>query len=226
MAWLTYMRLCEEISDDLVGLEVIRRSIELVESKLLSLITRFTGVEKRVDYPEVTDREQEVNPLASKADIDQLADKLEDIENRNLLNNLRFIGIPEGKEGQDITAFMDKVVSEPVGGQEEKVEIEHAHRALGPRPNTGDRPRPILARFLRSKDRDFVLRAVRVKVKFSWDNNHVMIFLDFSRPTQVKQGKFKECKDASGVECELCAALTSQAKNRDKGRFQVFCVPT
>ncbi|KAL1256478.1 hypothetical protein QQF64_012023 [Cirrhinus molitorella] len=39
-------------------------------------------------------------------------------------------------------------------------------------------PRPILARFRRSTDRDFVLRVARIKGNLSWENNNIMVLPD------------------------------------------------
>ena len=76
---------------------------------------------------------------------------------------------------------------------EGKHEIERAHRA-GLQPRPGDRPRPMLAKFLRSSDRDLVPRAARIKGKLSWGNNNIMLFPDYSKATQMRRDKFKECK--------------------------------
>lgn len=77
-------------------------------------------------------------------------------------------------------------------------EIEQAHRVTGithvTGPASGDRPRPILARFLRLSDRDAVLQAARNKGKLTWGDATVMLFPDYSKATQMKRDKFKECK--------------------------------
>ncbi|KAJ8352079.1 hypothetical protein SKAU_G00235550 [Synaphobranchus kaupii] len=49
-------------------------------------------------------------------------------------------------------------------------------------------------KFLRSSDRDLVLRAARNKGKLSWGNNNIMLFPDYSKAKQMKRDKFKEYK--------------------------------
>ncbi len=182
-----------KISEDLGGLAEIRRTTASVESKLSSLITRMDDMEKRVEHLEMTEQEWQANPPASKTDIGQIWDKLEDMENRSRRNNVHFIGFPEGKEGGDMVRFLEDLLPNLLN-IEGRREIERAHRVAGQRPAAGDRPRPILARFLRSSDRDAVLRAARNKGKLSWGNTTVMVFPDYSRATQLKRDKFKECK--------------------------------
>ena len=181
-----------KISSELEGLAEIRRATESVESKMSTLITRINDVEKRVEYLEAGEAEREANPLATKTDIQLLWEKIEDMENRSRRNNVRFIGFPEGKEGGDAVKFLEELLPDMLE-LEGKHEIERAHRA-GQQPRPGDRPRPMLAKFLRSSDRDLVLRAARIKGKLSWGNNNIMLFPDYSKATQMKRDKFKDCK--------------------------------
>ncbi|KAJ1169052.1 hypothetical protein NDU88_000959 [Pleurodeles waltl] len=70
-----------------------------IEAKLCSMEERIVAVEEDVD----TLKEQ------SAARDGQLTDvmwKMEDLENRQRRNNLRFLGIPEGLEGSNIQAYM------------------------------------------------------------------------------------------------------------------------
>lgn len=182
-----------KISDELGGLAEIRRTTASVETKLSSLITRMDEVEKRVEYLEMAEQEWQANPPASKTDVGQIWDKLEDMENRLRRNNVRFVGFPEGKEGGNVVSFLEELLPNLLN-IEGRREIEWAYRIAGQRSTPGDRPRPILARFLRSSDRDVVLRAARNKGKLTWGNTTVMLFPDYSRATQMKRDKFKECK--------------------------------
>ncbi|KAE8292510.1 LINE-1 retrotransposable element ORF1 protein [Larimichthys crocea] len=150
-------------------------------------------MEKRVESLEMTEQEWQANPPASKTDVERIWDKLQDMEDRSRRNNVRFFGFPEGKEGGDAVKFLEELLPNLLNIKGRR-EIERAHRIAGQRPATGDRPRPILARFLRSSDRDAVLRAARNKGKLSWGNTTIMLFPDYSRATQMKRDKFKECK--------------------------------
>lgn len=76
-----------------------------------------------------------------------------DFENRFRHNNVPFVGIPEGKEERDVVKFLRKLIWELLEIEGER-EIERAHRTTCKQPGAGDRPTIILARFLRSLDRD------------------------------------------------------------------------
>ena len=144
----------QKISTDLASLEDIRRTTSSVNVKLTSLISRMGDVEKRVEWLEDADKERqeslEANPFATRAEVDDLRDKLEDMENRNRRNNLRVVGVPEGKESGDMAVFVQKLLTSVLGWEDDAQppEIDPAHRAPIPRPNPGERPRTILVCFL------------------------------------------------------------------------------
>ncbi|KAJ1101159.1 hypothetical protein NDU88_006231 [Pleurodeles waltl] len=81
----------------------VAESCTKIEAKLCSMEERIVAVEEDVDSL----KEQ------SATRDDQLTDvmwKLEDFENRQRRNNLRFLGIPEGLEGSDIRTYMVKLL--------------------------------------------------------------------------------------------------------------------
>lgn len=183
-----------KISSDLEGIAEIRKTTASVEAKLSALITRLDEVEKRVEFLEVAERELQANPPATKAELELIWDRIEDMENQNRRNNVRIVGIPEGKEGQDMVRFLEDLIPQLIDSPSRQFGIERAQRSPGQRLNLTDKPRIILVKFLRSADRDFVLRAARIKGKLYWENNFIMVFPDFTRTTQQKRERFKECK--------------------------------
>ena len=94
------------------------------------------------------------------------------------------------------TLFVQKLLTSVLDWEEDMQppEIDRARRALIPRPNPGVRPPMILVRFLRSADRELILRTARNKPELSWEGNHIMISLDFSRATQRKRDKFRNVR--------------------------------
>ncbi|KAL0195044.1 hypothetical protein M9458_008616, partial [Cirrhinus mrigala] len=183
----------KKISDDMGGIEDIRRTTTSVESKLSALITRIDDVEKRVEFLKETENERQRNPSASKCELDQLKDKVEDMENRNRQNNLRVIGVSEGKEGGNMMRYMGDLISTVFDTSGRQMEIERAHRVFGSRPNPEDRPRPIL---------------VREKGEIQYEGNRIQIFPDFARATQLKREKFRECRRARGVKFAMMYPAT------------------
>lgn len=190
-----------KILEDTAEMKEIRRSVGSMDAKLTSLVTRITEVEERVSKLEDEQASGSAVPAVTKADLQQLTDRLADAEDRSRRNNLRFVGIPEGSEKNDMTAFLNQLISTslginpPPGG----IEMDRAHRigARLARP-TGEksRDRTIIARFLRYKDCQNILEEARKKRRITWDNQPVMIFPDYSMETQRKREAFNPCKRA------------------------------
>lgn len=180
-------------------LEEIRRTTSATESKVAEIVSRINDVEGRLCFLEEMFENQKENPLASSAELEALREDVDDMENRERRNNLRFLGFVESCEGKDTVSFLEETIPTlfklafPKG-----LEIERAHR-LGPLPRSHDgiqpsRPRPIIARFLRFQDRDRIAAAARVMGNVMWGEHRVMVFPDFSKRLNDKRRKFNECK--------------------------------
>ncbi|KAF4092199.1 hypothetical protein AMELA_G00018150 [Ameiurus melas] len=175
---------------DLEDLAVIRRSVTAIEIKFSELVTRVVDAEKRIEYLEFSERALSTNPPVTKRDLEKIFERLEDLENRRRRNNLGIIGVPEHEEGRDMVKFLDELFPSLLDITGHKLELERAHRVPARRSGEGDRPRPILARFLRSSDKDLVLRQARSKGRLTWKNHNIFLFPDFSNSTREKQHPF------------------------------------
>ncbi|KAJ1174538.1 hypothetical protein NDU88_006359 [Pleurodeles waltl] len=78
--------------------KVVKSCME-IEAKLCSMEDRIVAVEDDID----TLKEQNT---AREGQLTDVMWKIEDLENRQRRNNLRFLGIPEGLEGDNIQAYM------------------------------------------------------------------------------------------------------------------------
>ena len=88
--------------------------------------------------------------------------------------NLKFAGIPEDREGQEDTRkVLAEFLSTKLGIQNpDDIELQRVHR-IGKK---GDRPRMIVARFLRYADRERVMRKA-----FKLKNTHFTIYDDIPK---------------------------------------------
>ena len=188
----------KQISGELQSLKEIRKATTSMEGKLSALMDRISDVEGRLGFLEESDKKLQANPPARRDELEGLKEKLVDMEDRHRRNNLRFIGIPEGSEQDDMLSYLRKILSQLLGiaSPPDGWDIERAHRALAPRPPSTERPRPVIARFMRSGVRDMVLRAAREKNQLLLGDRAIMVFPDFSRDTQLKRAAFRECKKA------------------------------
>ncbi|KAJ1148750.1 hypothetical protein NDU88_001576 [Pleurodeles waltl] len=112
--------------------KVVKSCME-IEAKLCSMEDRIVAVEDDID----TLKEQNA---AREGQLTDVMWKIEDLENRQRRNNLRFLGIPEGLEGDNIQAYMVVLLRgafPELGSRDWDNEgvhaTEHVQRHAGPR---------------------------------------------------------------------------------------------
>ncbi|KAJ1170689.1 hypothetical protein NDU88_002562 [Pleurodeles waltl] len=102
----------------------VAKSCKEIEAKLCSMEDRIVAVEDDMD----TLKEQNATRDGQLTDVMW---KLEDLENRQRRNNLRFLGIPEGLEGDNMQTYMVTLLrgSFPeLGNRDWDNEVQRAHR--------------------------------------------------------------------------------------------------
>lgn len=115
-----------------------------------------------------------------------LEDKLLDLEARSRLNNLRLVNLPEGAEGKDTAAFLEKWIPEALGTTlQSAVVLERAHR-IGQMRDARAPLRTLIMRFHNYKDKMEIMAAVRAKKE-----------INVQRPT---------CTALSGPGCRTASA--------------------
>lgn len=90
----------------------VMAAIESMRREINECTERVSQTELRISTAEddVAGLQAKVNTLESKNKT--LEDKLLDLETRSRLNNLRLVGLPEGAEGHDPCAFLEKWIPE------------------------------------------------------------------------------------------------------------------
>lgn len=114
-----------------------------------------------------------------------LDEKCEDLEARSRRNNIRIMGIPEGKEGPRprdfITQFLTDILSLP-----QKPLVDWAHRINRQKPKPGDLPRPFILRLHYYHIREEILQKAMEMNNLEYMGQKICIFPDFP-PSVVKQ---------------------------------------
>ena len=180
-------------------LDEIKRSTSVVEARLTEFAGRLDGVEGRLESLEFFQRGIEEVPLAAKVELDNLREKIDDMENRERRLNLKFIGFTEQIEGRDARVFITEAIQVMWPDIEfpRGLEIERAHRLGALRlPVVGQpapKPRPIIAKFLRYQDKESIMEAAR-KEKGKWDDKDIMVYPDYSKIVNDKRALFNTCK--------------------------------
>lgn len=116
-----------------------------------SIDSRVTETENRISTTEdaLQTRERELSTLTKT--VTRLQAKVDDLENRGRRKNLRVVGLPEKAEGSTpLAQFLMKMIPKWLDlSFDPRLEIERAHRSLGPVPGGSDPPRSeLFCRFL------------------------------------------------------------------------------
>ncbi|KAJ1149513.1 hypothetical protein NDU88_002320 [Pleurodeles waltl] len=169
-----------KITDLTVASSSIPADIASFRETANALDQRLTAVEDQVAA--LPDQEAELRSLRAK---------VTDLEDRSRRDNVRFFGIPEHKEGSDIKAFLKSLLSDLFGIElSPPPEFQRAHRIGPPHKATSDKPRPIIACFLRHEQAFQVLSAAKTQGLVSLEGHEIRVAADFSRLTNEKRKAF------------------------------------
>ncbi len=124
-------------------------------------------------------------------------DRIDDMENRLRRANLRILNVPENsKKGQSTVKFVSEMLMEVMGQEvfEKPPELERAHRSLGPKPQEGRPPRPLVICFHRFQEKEKALRWARQN-EAKYKDSTLRIYPDISADLVRKRAAFKKrCK--------------------------------
>ncbi|KAJ8416346.1 hypothetical protein AAFF_G00356340 [Aldrovandia affinis] len=103
---------------------------------------------------------------------------VDDQENCSRRQNIRVIGIPEGKEDTNPTAFMGSFLKEVLGEETfiDQPVIDRAHRTLATKPSPGKPPRAMLVRLHYYQTKEMILRVSRKRGQLSYKGKKIHIF--------------------------------------------------
>ena len=112
--------------------------------------TRINEAEERIEEMETWSLEAKDTLCRSLKQQRLLQDKLTDIEGRSRRNNIHIFGIPEDKEGDSATKFVEQLfISELSLLPDVNLQIQRAHRAIAQKPNRNAPPRSMVVNFQR-----------------------------------------------------------------------------
>ncbi|KAJ1138727.1 hypothetical protein NDU88_005108 [Pleurodeles waltl] len=158
----------------------MRLEIAGFQSQISGLDHRVAAVESQVVSQ--TDRDQELLYLRSK---------LSDLEDRSRRNNIRFLGFPEGIEGTDILSYLRDTLPKLADITfDPPLEFQRAHRLGLKRQNGQDRPRPIIACFLRHGQVRQLLQLSRRQGPLRLGPLEIRLSADFSKETADRRRAF------------------------------------
>uniref|UniRef100_H3B3N5 L1 transposable element RRM domain-containing protein n=1 Tax=Latimeria chalumnae TaxID=7897 RepID=H3B3N5_LATCH len=140
------------------------------EQHIAALEDRVANGEKKIDSMEMK--------------ITVLSQRLDDQKNRARRNNLCFLGFPEmAGQGKSIKFIQETLPALLQLAEGTQLEVEQ-------RPAAGQRPRPIIVRFLWFPIKEMILCKARELGPLEWEGNKILIFPDLSE----RRKKFNEVK--------------------------------
>ncbi|KAJ1210267.1 hypothetical protein NDU88_005633 [Pleurodeles waltl] len=117
--------------------------------------------------------------------------KLTDPEDRSRRNNVRFLGFPESIEGTDILSYLRDTLPKLADITfDPPLEFQRAHRLGLKRQNGKDRPRPIIACFLRHGQVRQLLQLSRRQGPLRLGPLEIRLSADFSKETADRRRAF------------------------------------
>ncbi len=142
------------------ALRKLREDIQATNNSVKELREEFEAMaaaamqtRDRVDSVQATTREDRSVIMDLRNQLERLAEKMTDMEDKSRRNNIRLVGLPEGMEGSDVACFLRINLSRWIPSLKGRdIEIDRAHRVYDGRKNS-DRPRTLIFRVLRWHDR-------------------------------------------------------------------------
>lgn len=182
-----------------VKVDTVLAAIREQTSRIQALATRVGDAETRISGVEDTAGVLQAKVAQLEKQVTDMADHMDDLENRSRRCNLRLVGLPEGTEGNDVVAFMETWLPSylDLTTKNGKIKLDRAHRSLAPRPGASQRARPIIMKLHNFADKQRVMAAARrlaTQPNQPTDRIKVSFFNDYSAAVAKKRKAFDEVK--------------------------------
>lgn len=159
----------------------------------------------------VRDQGADIHVLNTKVKV--LEARAKDAENLNRRNNLRVLGLTEGAEGTDPTAFAERLLQQllPSACFSPFFMVERAHRIPSTRGPQGAPPRTFIFKLLHFRDRDMVMKEARSQDELRFENAKLLIFPDYSLETQGQQKSYDRLRQTPLQAYQIQHSVSGQA---------------
>ena len=162
-----------------------------LKNTVSALQTRLEEAESRISDVEDSNASMINENKVLRQRVEQLWSRVDDQENRGRRNNIKLIGLKEGKEtGNAMNDYIKKILNEGLGLQGDEYEIERSHRSGGPKPGDNQPPRMILVKFLRYTARQKVLTAAKKERGIRWEDSTLSIYEDMTKERSDLRRRF------------------------------------
>ncbi len=214
-----------ELREDI---QATNKSVKKLKEEFEAIATETMQTRDHVDSVQAAAREDRQTVTDLKNQLERLTEKMTDIEDRCRRNNVRLVGLPEGKEGPDVAGFLRVNLSKWIPSLRGRdIEIDRAHRVYdGGRGS--DRPRTLIFRVLRWHDRSEILKGAQqaYPVKCTQSKVTLLFFPDFSPATAIRRKAFGPVlKKMTALGLQPFLIYPAVIKLRHKGEQRSFNSP-
>lgn len=168
-----------------------------IKTEFAKTNSRLEEAEKRIGGNEEKIQDIEEVLVEMLKTQEQLQEKLTDQECRSRRENIRIYGIPEQNEQNPKTmiTFIEKVLRENLSIPASlDLQIQRAHRALGPPPPSGATPRSIVVKFQSYIVKEEVIRLAWLKKGFTLDGHKISLDHDYAPAVLHKRKAYAEAR--------------------------------
>lgn len=175
-----------------------KEQLKTIKEEIVKVNTRLDEAEERIEKAEERiQNTEEVIATMLKLHT-KLEDKLLDLESRSRRDNIRIYGVPEGaeKESTTMVSFVENLLREGLELTDDMpdLQIERAHRSLGPQPPADAPPRSIIIKFLSFKTKESLLRKAWQGKGFTWQEKHINLDHDYPPLILEKRREYSEIR--------------------------------
>ncbi|KAG1928318.1 hypothetical protein F2P79_023722 [Pimephales promelas] len=172
------------------GLNGIREDLRTTNVRIDEAERRIAETEERVlNTEEITRELIKLHKRIEERQIDQ--------EGRARRENIRLHGIKEGAEKnvESVGSFVEVLLREKLElPPEYQLNLERAHRALGPPPSEDAPPRSIVAKFSSYKCKEDIIKKAWEKKGFLFEGKRVYVDHDYAPEVMKKRKEYAEAK--------------------------------
>ena len=172
--------------------------LETIREEIIKANTRLDEAEGRIEKAEERIQNTEDVITAMLKLHTKQEDKLLDLESRSRRENIRIYGVPEGSEKESTTmvSFVENLLREGLELTHDMpdLQIERAHRSLGPQPPGDAPPRSIVIKCLSFKTKETILRKAWQKKGFTWQENRINLDHDYPPLILKKRREYTEIR--------------------------------
>lgn len=164
--------------------EAHKKELEVLKQDLIHVGQRMVDVEESVEAVSSIVVENREAIRDNTVQIQDLQTQIDDLQNRHRRNNIRIRGVPETVTPAElmptVKAIFNQLLDRP---KDAEMEIDRAHRSLGPKSNDPKRPRDIICRVHYYRIKDQIIQAARSQDSIIFNESPIMILQDLSQHT-------------------------------------------